>query len=259
MMEPQRLTARQGWEWIKRGYALFVKAPLIWIVLLFVWFIAAVAISSVPIIGAPLVSLLTPVIWAGLMVGCRELSQNEELELVHLFSGFKQHTSQLVTLGGITLVCQFLILGAMMLVGGATLVSILMSGQPETDPNVIIQAAAGASFAVMLGIVLFFLLMMAMWYAPMLVYFRNVPPVQAIKLSLQGILHNIGPMLVYGITFLLLAILATLPMGLGWFVLLPLVYTSSYASYCDIFQPVKEASSTPREGEVIGPDDQAHF
>jgi uncharacterized membrane protein len=258
-MEPQHLKARQGWEWIKQGYALFIKAPLLWIVLLFICVISAVAVSSVPVVGEPLVSLLTPAILVGLMVGCRALSQDEELELAHLFSGFKQHTSQLVTLGGISLVGQLLILGLMMAVGGATLVSILMSGQPETDPNVIMQAVAGAGFAVLLGIVLFSLLMMAMQFAPMLVFFNNVPPTQAMKLSLRAFLHNIGPMLVYGITLLFLGILATLPMMLGWVVLLPLVFTSLYASYCDIFQPVEKIGVAPLEGQVIGPDDQAHF
>jgi uncharacterized membrane protein len=100
-MEPQRLKSRHGWEWIKQGYALFIKAPLLWIVLLFICMIAAVAISSVPVVGEPLVSLLTPAVIVGLMVGCRALIQGGELELAHLFSGFKQHTSQLVTLGGI--------------------------------------------------------------------------------------------------------------------------------------------------------------
>jgi uncharacterized membrane protein len=259
MMEPQRLKAGRGWEWIKQGYALFMKAPLLWIVLLFICVIAAVGLSSVPIVGEPLVSLLMPAILVGLMAGCRALSQDEELELAHLFSGFKQHTSQLVTLGGISLVGQLLIFGVMMMVGGATLVGILMSGQPDTDPNVLVQAAAGAGFAVVLGLVLFSLLMMAMQFAPMLVFFRNVPPVQAMKLSLRAFLYNALPMLVYGITFLLLAILATLPMMLGWLVLLPLVFTSLYASYCDIFPPVKETSSTPLEGDVISRDDQSHF
>jgi uncharacterized membrane protein len=259
MMEPQHLQTKQGWEWIKQGYALFIKAPLLWIVLLFICVIAAVGLSSVPIVGEPLVSLLMPAILVGLMAGCRALSQDEELELAHLFSGFKQHTSQLVTLGGISLVGQLLIFGVMMMVGGATLVGILMGGQPDTDPNVMMQAVAGAGFAVLLGIVLFSLLMMAMQFAPMLVFFRNVPPVHAMKLSLRAFLHNVGPMLVYGITFLFLAILATLPMMLGWLVLLPLVFTSLYASYCDIFPPLKKAGSTPLEGEVIGRDDQAHF
>ena len=87
-----------------------MKAPLLWIVLLSICVVAAVAISSVPVVGEPLVSLLMPAVLVGLMVGCRSLEQGEELELAHLFSGFKQHTSQLVTLGGISLVSQYLIL-----------------------------------------------------------------------------------------------------------------------------------------------------
>ncbi len=258
-MEPLRLPTRQGWEWIKQGYALFMKAPLLWIVLLFICMIAAVGISSVPVVGQPLMSLLMPAILVGLMAGCRALSQGEELELAHLFRGFKQHTSQLVTLGGISLVGQFLILGLMMVVGGTALVGVLMSSQPETDPGVMLQAIAGAGFAVLLGIVLFSLLIMAMQFAPMLVFFRNVPPLQAMKLSLRAFLYNALPMLLYGITFMMLAILASLPMMLGWLVLLPLVFTTLYASYSDIFPPLKEAAGTPLEGDIIDHDEQEHF
>jgi hypothetical protein len=256
MMEPQRLTAGQGWQWIKQGFALFMKAPLLWVVLLIICVVTALAISSVPIIGEPFVSLLMPAIIVGLMAGCRALSQGEELELAHLFSGFKQHISPLITLGGISLISQYLILGLMMAVGGATLVGILVSGPPESNnPDVIIQAAAGASFAVLLGVVLFSLLMMAMQFAPMLVYFRNVPPVQAMKLSLRAFLHNVMPMLVYGVTFMFLAVLASLPMLLGWLVLLPLVFTSLYASYSDIFPPLKEADNAPPQNESFQRDD----
>jgi len=252
-MEPQRLKAGQGWEWIKQGYALFMKSPILWVVLLSICVVAAVGVSSVPVLGEPLVSLLMPVVLAGLMAGCRSLEQGEELELAHLFSGFKQHTSHLVTLGGISLVSQYLIFGAMMLVGGATLVGLLMSGQPDTDPNAMMQALTGAGFAILLGVVLFSLLMMAMQYAPMLVFFNNVTPVQAMKLSLRAFLHNVGPMLVYGLTFLFLAILASLPMMLGWLVLLPLVFTSLYASYRDIFPIAEENQPTAEVSDPFTP------
>jgi len=246
-MEPQRLQTRQGWEWIKQGYALFMKAPLLWIVFLLIFFVAAVALSNVPVVGDPLVSLLMPVMLAGLMTGCRALEQGEELELMHFFSGFKQHTSQLVTLGGITLVAQFLILGTMMLVGGGALVSLMMSGQPDPDPNVLMAAVSGALFAVLLGVVLFSMLMMAMQYAPMLVFFNNATPVEAMKLSLRAFTHNVGPMLVYVLTFSFLAILASLPVFLGWLVLMPLVFTSLYSSYCGIFPSVNENSPAPAD------------
>lgn len=258
-MEPQRLQAGHGWQWIKQGYALFMKAPLLWIVLLMICFIAVAGLSAVPVVGEPLASLLLPVVLVGLMVGCRSLQQGDELELAHLFSGFHQHTTHLITLGGIALVGQYLIFGLMMMVGGATLVGIMMSGQPVEDPEIIKQAVAGAGVAVLLGLTLFSVLLMAMQFAPMLVFFNNVAPLAAMKLSLRAFLHNVGPMLVYTLTFVLLAILASIPMMLGWLVLLPLIFTSLYASYCDIFPAVKEASSAPLEGEVVSRDDQSNF
>lgn len=253
-MEPQRLQAGQGWQWIKQGYALFMKAPLLWIVVLLICFIAAIGLSAVPVVGEPLASLLLPVVMVGLMVGCRALEHGDELELAHLFSGFQQRTTQLVTLGGIALVGQFLIFGVMMMVGGATLVGILMSGQPVADPEIIRQAITGAGFAILLGVTLFSVLLMAMQFAPMLVYFNNVAPIDAMKLSLRAFLANIGPMLVYGATFMLLAILASIPMMLGWLVLLPIVFTSLYACYRDIFPAVKEGAQPSIENDVFTPD-----
>ncbi len=252
-MEPQRLQAGQGWQWIKQGYALFMKAPLLWMVLLLICFIAVAGLSAIPVVGEPLASLLLPAVLVGLMVGCRALEQGEELELAHLFSGFHKHTAQLVTLGGIALVGQFLIFGLMMMLGATTLVGILSSGQPVQDPEVIRQAIAGAGFAILIGVTLFSILLMAMQFAPMLVYFNGIAPVAAMKLSLRAFLANIGPMLVYGSVFILLAILASIPMMLGWLVLLPIVFTSVYACYCGIFPPQKESEAAPAAGDDSKP------
>lgn len=251
-MEPRHLKANHGWEWIKQGYALFIKAPLLWVVLLLICVGAAVALSSVPVVGEPLLSLLMPVILVGLMAGCRALLKNEELELAHLFSGFQHHTAQLVTLGGIALVGQFMIFGLMILAGGKDLVALLMSNQPDVDQEVLTQAVSGAGIAILLGIGLFFLLMMAMQFAPLLVYFNNVTPLQAMKLSLRAFIYNVWPMLVYGATFFFLAILASLPIMLGWLILFPLVFTSLYASYCDIFPSKKEIGTALSQDTVSG-------
>lgn len=256
-MEVKQLPAAQGWAWIKQGYVLFMKAPLLWMTLLIICLVAAMALSAIPVLGEPLVSLLTPVILAGLMAGARAVQQGEELELAHLFSGFHTNTSQLVTLGGITLVGQYLIFGAMLMVGGGTLVSLMMNSDTVTDSNLITQAMEGAGFAVLVGAVLFSLLMTAMQYAPMLVYFNNVTPLEAMKLSLRAFGNNIGAMLMYSFTFVLLALLASMPLFLGWLVLLPVMFTSLYASYCDIF-PLPVAAPAAAINEFSA-DDQAHF
>ena len=245
-METNHVAAERGWMWIKQGWALFTKAPVLWLVLLLIAFGGAVLLSSIPTVGQPLATLLGPVIMAGLMSGCRALERGEELELAHLFSGFRQFTTQLITVGGLTLLGQFIILGLMIGMGASALIGIITSDTPPQDQQVIIDAVTSAGGAILVGILLFSLLMMAAQFAPMLVYFNRVTPFEAMKLSLRAFFRNIGAMFVYGLVFILLAIVATVPMMLGWIILIPVMVTSLYACYSDIFPlPDETAEETP--------------
>lgn len=256
-MEARKVHASHGWMWIKHGYWLFRKNPLLWMVLTAIGVIGMLGIAVIPVIGDPLATLLFPVLLAGFMFGCHALAKGEELELAHLFAGFQQHTQQLVTLGGVNLVGQLLILGAMMLTGGATLVGIMMGGKTADDPEILMQAVAGAGFSLLLGMTLFSVLLMAMQFAPMLVIFGKMQPIPALKASLRAFLRNVIPLTVYAVMLLPFAILATLPMLLGWLVLLPIIITSLYAIYRDLF-PTPEETASAVEGEVVTRDDQAH-
>ena len=248
-MEARKVPAANGWLWLKQGYWLFKKSPVLWVVLTVIGVAGMLAATIIPIVGDPLATLLFPVILAGFMLGCRALEHDEELELAHLFAGFQQRTQQLVTLGGLNLICQLLILGIMMGTGGAALVAILMSGNQVEDPTVIMQAVAGAGVALLLGVTLFFVLLMAMQFAPMLVLFDQVSPFSALKISLRAFLRNALPMTVYGLMLLPFVIVATLPMMLGWLILMPVLITSMYAAYRDLFP--KEAESAAIEGEAV--------
>jgi uncharacterized membrane protein len=109
--------------------------------------------------------------------------------------------------------------------------------------------------AILLGVILFSMLIMAMQFAPLLVFFNNVTPLMAMKLSLQAFLNNITAMLVYGVTFIILAILASIPMMLGWLVLLPLVFTSLYASYSEIFPAENESDGAMQQENIFSRSD----
>jgi uncharacterized membrane protein len=100
-------------------------------------------------------------------------------------------------------------------------------------------ATAGAVvtvlLAVLIAIALALPLVMALWFAPALVVFHELDAVAAMKASFTGCLRNIVPFLVYGIVGLLLAVVAMIPLGLGWLVLGPVLAASVYASYRDIY------------------------
>lgn len=240
-MEARKVSAGNGPLWIKQGYRMFKKNPILWIVLSMIGTIGLFVIASLPVIGDPLATLLFPVLLAGFMVGCRAQEQGEELELAHLFAGLQHNAPQLITLGGINLVSQYLILGVMKMTGGAALVDIMLSGKPPEDPAVLMQAASGAGLSVALGLMLFTVLLMAMQLAPMLVVFDKLAPVMALKTSLQAFLRNMGPLTVYSLMMMVLALLASMPMMLGWVVLLPVALTSMYAIYRDLFPPPVQA------------------
>jgi uncharacterized membrane protein len=76
---------------------------------------------------------------------------------------------------------------------------------------------------------------MAFWFAPGLVILGGMAPVDAIKASFAGSLKNIVPMILYTVIYFVAAIVATIPFGLGWLVLIPLLMITIYASYRDIF------------------------
>ena len=79
-------------------------------------------------------------------------------------------------------------------------------------------------------------LAMAVWFAPALVVFRNVAPLEAMKASFFACLKNIVPFLVYGVILFVLCIVAMIPFGLGMLVMMPVMMGSVYASYVEIFE-----------------------
>jgi hypothetical protein len=257
-MEARQVPAAHGWLWIKQAFELFRKSPLLWMVLTAIGVVGMSAISYIPVIGDLLSTILMPVLLAGFMLGARDLARGEELELAHLFGGLQHNAQQLIALGGINLVAQLLSLGAMMLVGGGALVSLILSGKQLDDPTALMQALTGAGLALVVGAILFSILLMAMQFAPMLVMFQHMPPLRAMRTSLRGFLRNWLPLTVYGLMLLPFAIIASMPMMLGWLVLLPIIIASMYTIYIDLFPPQSEGPQTI-EGEVAGSDEQSHF
>jgi len=111
-------------------------------------------------------------------------------------------------------------------------------GDPfEAGFAMLTSIGTGAILAALVATLLAVPLLMAYWFAAPLVMLRNEEPLNAMKASFAACLVNIWPMTVYSLVAIALMIVATIPFGLGWFVLWPVIATSIYASYKDIFGP----------------------
>jgi hypothetical protein len=249
-MKLRSVPASHGWLWITEGFRLFRRNPPLWLVLLLALFIAAKILALVPLLSVVFV-LLTPVFLAGLMHGCHDLASGRPLTLTHFIYGFYRNAAQLVTIGGVSLIGNLLVLVVIGSIGGDAFVTLMKaSGAGGTvSPELVEQmrgamAVVGRAFVV--GTLLSIPLLMAVWFAPLLIYFEDIRPLASLKLSFQACLRNTMPMLVYGMV-LMAGLFLTLPLGmalrqydLSVWLLAPVFVPSIYASYRDIFIPDEE-------------------
>ncbi|HEV7476586.1 MAG TPA: BPSS1780 family membrane protein [Burkholderiales bacterium] len=222
------VAAGRGWDWIVSGWELFKKQPGIWIGLVVVALIIFVVLAIIPFIGSLAMAVLGPVFAAGVMLGCRRLSEGGELEIGHLFAGFKDKFGTLAAVGALNLAAQVVIMIVVMLITGASLFTLSGGG-----------AGAGAAMGIVLVLLIMLGLMvsvaMAVWFAFALVVLQGRGAVEALKESFSGCLKNIVPFLLYGIVLMIAGFIAAIPLGLGYLVFLPVVAGSLYASYQDIY------------------------
>lgn len=248
-MEIRKLNAARGWIWVKQGWQLIMRSPLLAVATALIAGVALFLAFAIPVLGPLVAVLLLPVLLAGYMRVCRALEEDEEVELTHLFAGFGKHIAPLVSLGGFMMLGLLITSMAVITIGGEALATLLEDFRAANDPqmlaNAMWDAGSGVALGLMVGFVLMFALMLALQYAPMLVYFSDVPPFAALRASFAGSMRNIVPYTLYSLIMQLVAVvLGIIPFGLGLIVLLPLGLTSLYVSYRNIFPFEHELASS---------------
>jgi hypothetical protein len=243
-MEARVVAAGSGWQWLAVGYALFRRNPVMWLALTVALAMLWAAAFILPVLGPLLFNLLSPALFAGLMVGCRALERGEPLEIAHLFAGFRQHAAPLVTVGGVYLVGTVIVVGIVLVVAGGSMLPAVLT-KPETDIETLRAAARSMMLALAIGAATYMPVLMMIWFAPMLVVFNGLAPVAAMKLSFTACVSNTVPFLVYGAAVVMAWIVLSLPAALGpvggmlavalLVASIPVLIGSVYASYRDIF------------------------
>lgn len=224
--------AGRALEWLKGGWTLFMQNPGIWIALGLTTMIIVMVLGLIPVLGQLAITVVMPILSAGLLLGCKSLREGGELRFDHLLAGLQHNTANLVMVGVLTLLA-FMVLGVVMfLIGGGA----ALTGAFVGNGRGVGMAIGGFVLAMLVVLALSVPLAMAMWFAPALVVFKNLPAIEAMKASFRACLRNILPFLIYGLIAMVLAFIASLPALLGWLVLCPVLIGSHYTSYVDIFE-----------------------
>ena len=250
-MQARLLPAARGWAWVVEGFRMFRVAPLAWLALVFAYWMAMAVISLVPYVGVAAASILIPAFSVGFMAASRAAEHRASPALSMLGEGFRDHLPAQLALGGVYCAALVALLAATALADDGALARWMTAGDKPTP-----ETLGSDEFlrALMLFAALYVPVMMAFWFAPLLVAWHGLSAAKALFFSFFASLMNWRAFVVYGAgTALVLFILPSLLVLGAMFVtggkaqfalsvlfpflltLLPTLFASFYASYRDVF------------------------
>lgn len=245
-----------GLRWLQRGWQLFRASPFMWMTMLFAYWVMMGVIGIVPFAGSIAAVVLIPVFSVSFMHMCRVLDARQALELEHLFAGFRTNLPALLLLGVLYLAATTSSLALTQFADGGHLMRWMMFGTPIPEAAFRDGSLSGAA---LLGMVLYLPILAAFWFAPVLAAWNRMSATKALFYSFFAMLANWRAFLLYGMAIVGVGTLvpgmaiaflgallhgspiaqAVVPTLIVMFLiaLVPTLFASFYASYCDVFPP----------------------
>lgn len=251
-MQALKLPAERGWQWLVQGYALFRRQPALIGLMVMSYWLSLILFNILPVIGPIVASLVMPGLSVGVLTACRNLDRGLPVAPGLFIQPLKDNPKPLMWLGGIYLLCTLSVLALASVADGGTLLNSLITGKPLDDAAI---EEGGILMAAQLALLFMTPVLMAYWYAPVLVAWHQLSVSKALFFSFIACLRNWRAFLVYslglvGVAAFLPGIVIGLVSGLfpaaaGFItslltlpllmVLAPTVFASFYISYRDVF------------------------
>ena len=223
-----------GWKWITDAWEVVKGQKGVWIGLLLIFVVIIFVLSFIPAIGPLALNLISPILIGGVMLGCEAVRRGEPMTVGFLFAGFSRNAGRLAGLGAFMILAYVAMFAILAMIFGTAIFG-MFTGGINNDPAAIATMGVTILLAVLVMLALSIPLYMAVWFSYPLIVLNDFTVGQALKTSFFACLKNMIPFLLYGIMALLLGIVASIPAGLGWLLLGPVLLASIYTGYRDIF------------------------
>ncbi|MEG0008450.1 MAG: BPSS1780 family membrane protein [Aeromonas sp.] len=248
--EPKRHPIGRGWVWVRTGFDIFNKGMGASVAMIALWFVVGLVLDRLPAGG--FISQLLYMVWgAGWVAVAQRGYAGHPLQFADFFAGFRQRLTPLI-LGGLLVLCLF----SLIVLVCATLLHMwgltgLLSQDPETLTLTVAQAQ-GFLLCLLLGLALMVPVLMAITFAPALIFFHGVGVWQAARLSFKGCLRNMWPFLWWGLLGAVLILFGVILFLVGLLVVLPAINYSIYAAYRDIYLEESEVTEQAPPAKEFG-------
>ena len=194
--------------------------------------LAYIVLAIIPLVNI-FSSFVGPFVSAGIVMAADEQRRTGTFELRTLLGGFNRNPVSLLAVAA-TLLVMFIVMALVigLMIGGAVAAQMLL-GKPANAASLLL----GTNMLLMILICVAIALPVtaATYLAPALIVLHGQPAMAAMKMSLVALFRNILPGLVFGLCSLGLAIVASIPLGLGLLIVIPIMTITNYTVYRDIF------------------------
>jgi hypothetical protein len=252
-MSARIVPAHHGALWLADGWRLFWARPFIWLGALIGSAAVLIVMVSIPFVGAPLFAVLTPALWAVLMVIARVVADATVIPRESVREVLRE-ARPLTLLGAVYLVANLAATAATMLFSEGFADWMLFGKVQSTEE----MKSSGFFMDAVLAMLFHIPVMLAFWFSPMLIVWQRMGAAKALFFSIAACLMCWRAFAVYGIVvFLIFLVFASvvagvvvmgagLAPGVARVVALPILVVymgtlvaSVYACYRDVFNPVE--------------------
>lgn len=252
-----KLPAREGWNWVKQGFALFRKQPLGLAALFFGYVLVTLALGLVPLVGKLLSYILIPMFTVAFMQGCADAEQGKRVHPGLLLTGFRSPAfASLVQLGLVYMALAVLAIAASALIDGGVWLQVLLRQIEPDAAETKTRAFAGAilftAFAQLISFVL-------LAFTGPLVHWKRMGAGKAVFYSVVGIFGAIKSFIVFalswfGISAIIGQVVHLIFGGTAMFqaVLIPVSLIYTIAAFCSFYAIYRSLFGAP-EAELAQP------
>jgi uncharacterized membrane protein len=235
----QRVDPVNAIAWLRSGWQCFMVNPVRWILITILFLVIILGLQLIPLLGSLILTLISPALLGGWLHAANEARENRSIQLNYLFFGLtdKRLRMPMLTLGAFWLALSILLTIVVMMIVSSTiglgaLFEYLAGGSGGANNSAL---GLGVLLAFMIALALILGILSLMIYSVPLVLFDEIPPLEAMKSSAKATIINAIPILIFSTVYIILAIIATIPFGFGFLVLIPVSTGALLASYQDIY------------------------
>ena len=234
------VSAGHGSQWIGEGWRLFKDEPLMWFAAMLLFFGFSLVLGLIPVLGSLASMLLAPSLSVGVLAFGRGHARQGKADIANMLVGFSgEKIGPLMIMALLYLSIVVVTVIVLVVFMAIALGGVAALGSLDSEEGLKSAMLGTGGLVLVLGFLAFMAVMMvvmaAYWFAPGLIFYAGLNPVDAMKESFMACMRNWLPFLVYSLLATVLLVAAFIPFGLGLLVFFPVMMATMYPGFEDLF------------------------